>query len=111
MDIFHIFKLYAHVALILTLVFSCISFRLTSSLSVHMNSVHSDQVGIEPRWKCEICSKVFKKKENLIGHRDSIHHGLKNFQCDICSKFGFNSFLVYAYSKIEDIYKIFFLLF
>ncbi|CAG7717555.1 unnamed protein product [Allacma fusca] len=56
---------------------------LTSSLTAHMTSVHSN----DRPWKCEICNKQFKRKEILNGHRETVHFNMKKYQCELCGEF------------------------
>ena len=58
--------------------------KMILDLTLHMK-VHSD---IKP-FKCEICDKEFKRKNELTAHQ-KYHTGAKPFKCKLCSK-GFGS--------------------
>ncbi|XP_028299467.1 zinc finger protein 2-like [Gouania willdenowi] len=47
-------------------------------------STEAGQTGVK-HFKCDVCSKCFNKKANLIVH-NRIHTGEKPFKCNICSK-------------------------
>ena len=45
--------------------------------------VFSDDV-VDTALKCEICSSIFKTKETLKRHLQTVHEGKKPYKCDIC---------------------------
>ncbi|TRY62799.1 hypothetical protein TCAL_02046 [Tigriopus californicus] len=57
-----------------------LAFPKIQSFTQHMINEH----GVHP-WKCEICSKRFKDRQNLQYHALA-HSGERSFKCDLCPK-------------------------
>ncbi|XP_050713229.1 zinc finger protein OZF-like isoform X1 [Eriocheir sinensis] len=53
----------------------------SSSLRVHLKSVHSDV----KKYECPICSRAFARKNYLQLHM-AVHTGEKNYECDECGR-------------------------
>lgn len=60
--------------------FCAASFRNSSMLRVHLNTVHSDA----RNYKCNICDKTFKIKVGLKKHL-YVHEPVHRFQCNKCN--------------------------
>ena len=47
-----------------------------------METVHDPN----PKFKCNVCGKGFKYKNNFLEHVKVVHEGKRDFKCDTCGK-------------------------
>ena len=47
-----------------------------------METVHDPN----PKFKCLVCGKGFKYKNNFLEHVKVVHEGKRDFKCDTCGK-------------------------
>ena len=58
------------------------SFKIRAALNKHMHFMHGKN---ELKFKCEHCSKVFKRKDQLVRHF-VVHQNEYKFACEVCGK-------------------------
>ena len=57
---------------------------------------------MDKKYCCDICGNEYKSNVSLQSHINTIHHGQRNFPCDICGKLFTRANTLRTHRKIHD---------
>lgn len=72
-------------------------FRAASSVAIHTQTFHPENVKVEKPFCCEVCGKLFRTKRAIKLHQTLVHSDKKPYECPTCGR----GFKMESYLKLH----------